>query len=97
MATGVKKRVSQWMDGISIQDAFGISAATMENVENPAWLSGDNKDKVVLWYVGTGAITLTDFNGLPKGSIIHDLQAHKDHEKTGAAGSAGFVSSVART
>lgn len=95
MATGVKKRVSQWMDGISIQDAFGISAATMENVENPAWLSGDNKDKVVLWYVGTGAITEADFIDLPKGSIIIDMQAGKLKIKTTAAGTATFIDATA--
>lgn len=91
MSAGLKKRISQWMDGISIQDAFGVPAATMENVENAAWLSGEGKDKVILWYVGTSAITEADFINLPKGSIIVDHQAGKIKLKTTAPGTATFI------
>jgi len=46
---------------------------------------------VILWYVGTAAITEADFIGLPKGSIIVDLQAAKMKIKSTAPGTATFV------
>jgi hypothetical protein len=91
MSAGKKKRVSQYMDGVSIQDAFGIPAATMENVANISWLSGNNTDKVELDYIGTDAITEADFIGLPIHSKINDYQDNTLKTKTTAPGTATFM------
>lgn len=87
MATGVKLRNSQVIDGVSFMDAFNIAYADANNLQNAVRIGGnaDKKSEVVFAvYTGTGAITLTNYNGLPVGSVIFDVQAFKIHLKTGA-------------
>lgn len=86
MATGVKLRNSQVIDGVSFMDAFSIDLADANNLQNAVILSGnaDKKSEVVFAvYTGAGAITLAKYNGLPVGSVIFDMQAFKIHLKTG--------------
>lgn len=81
-----------------------LSTLTAAALDNLAHISGsvanDNGTSSVIikaTYVGTDAITLTDYNALPKDSVIWDRQAAKWRVKTAVAGSAGFVSSAQLT
>lgn len=56
-----------------------------------------NKDFVIGFYIGTSAITLTNYAGLPEGSIIIDRQAYKTHYKVAASGTDTWKSSAAAT
>ncbi len=87
MATGVKLRNSQVIDGISFMDMFNITLAAAQKLQNVEIITGTqdgNTTVVRANYTGTGAITLTDYNNLPTGSVIFDFQAFKVHLKTGA-------------
>lgn len=87
MATGVKKRNSQLIDGVSFMDKFGITLAAADKLTSVQILSGIDDSKgltVHAAYTGASAITLTDYNGFPVGSVIIDFQAFKIHLKTGA-------------
>ena len=87
MATGVKLRNSQIIDGVSFMDAFNIALADANNLQNAIRISGnaDKKNDIVFAvYTGSGAINLANYNGLPVGSVIFDMQAFKIHLKTGA-------------
>ena len=81
--------------GTSAFDLFNITPSA--DIEFLPLSGGNGNGKAIAWYSGSGAISLTDYKNLPKGSIIHDLQAHKDHEKVGEAGTDTWVSSAARS
>ncbi len=63
---------------------YSITAAAIANLKCLRVTQGVGEEVVEATYVGTGAITLADFNGLPIGSVITDTQAFKTHMKTGA-------------
>lgn len=52
---------------------------------------------VIGFYLGTSAINLTNYAGLPEGSIIIDRQAYKTHYKVAASGTDTWKSSAAAT
>lgn len=86
MATGVKLRNSQVIDGVSFMDAFNIDLADANKLQNAMRVSGNaykKSDVVFAVYTGTGAIILANYNGFPVGSVIFDMQAFKIHLKTG--------------
>ncbi len=87
MATGVKLRNSQIVDGVSFMDLFNIPLAAASKLSNVLIISGiadDKKTVVQANYTNTTAITLSDYDNFPVGSIIFDFQAFKTHLKTGA-------------
>lgn len=91
MAAGKKLRNSQVMDGRSFMDDFGITIDAAEKTDNVLHISGNDKDKAIVWYSSTDAITEADFAGLPIGSLIIDMQAKTLKLKDAAAGTASFV------
>lgn len=87
MATGVKLRNSQVIDGVSFMDAFNIPLAAANNLQNVVRISGNDSKKsevVFATYTAASAITLSDYNNFPVGSVIFDTNAFKIHLKTGA-------------
>ncbi len=87
MATGVKLRNSQVVDGVSFMDLFNIPLTAAQNLSNVLIITGtsqNGKTVVQANYTGASAITLSDYNNLPVGSVIFDFQAFKTHLKTGS-------------
>jgi hypothetical protein len=76
-------------------DRFGITLHT-DDLEVLV-LGANNNTRVIAWYNGSGAITLSDYANLPLGSIIFDLQAHTTVEKAAAAGTSTWKTSAARS
>lgn len=93
MATGKKLNNASLSEGVSFQDRFNVDIADAENLACVQIFNSNSDERVIAFYKGAGAIDLTKYNGFPKGSLIHDEQAHKTHEKTGAT---TWVSSAAR-
>ena len=83
MATGTKKDALGVASNQGIQDKYNIAAAAMAGF-NALPLSGDVNPLIAFW-TGAGAITLTNYNSIPIGSIIIDTQAFKIHIKQAAA------------
>jgi len=48
-------------------------------------LGGNGANYPVGFYKGSGAITLSNYNNLPIGTVIFDFQAFKTHYKTAAS------------
>jgi DNA-binding sugar fermentation-stimulating protein len=71
---------------------YGIAAAAMEKLKRFRAEINDSGETVDAVYDDAGAITLADYNGLPIGSEIRDLESKKTHWKTGAT---TWVSSAA--
>jgi len=56
-----------------------------------------DKHFVIAIYIGSSAITLSNYAGLPLGSVIFDAQAYKTHYKVAASGTSTWKSSAAAT
>jgi hypothetical protein len=69
--------------GTSWADLYGISAAKQAGLEAEV-KNGNGCTYVEGRWTGAGAITLSNYNNFPIGSIILDFQAFKTHYKTGA-------------
>lgn len=79
-------------DGVSWIVKFGISAG-FDDMEAQV-LGANGKEIVKATWLGSGALTLTNYNGFPIGSTIVDTQAFKIHMKTSAT---AWKSSAAMT
>jgi len=77
MGAGLKQNYGRQVDSGSWQDDFGIAKAAAESlgvvsankVRNSDGVSAPNVAVTIL-YLGTGALTLTDFAGFPIGTVI---------------------------
>lgn len=77
MATGLKANnvaalpiATSWEDLLQI-DGGGLTNATRANFKVlPLSSDGLTPDLCICWYLGTGALTTSEFNNLPEGSII---------------------------
>jgi len=82
----------------SWEDKWGINAGALTNASRSnlrvVVKSHANGDYAEVTYTGSGALTLSEFNNLPIGSIIFDFQAFKTHYKTAAS---AWKSSAAAT
>lgn len=87
---------AQVFEGQSFDKKFNLSAAVAATCNIGAVLSADGSEVAMVWYKGPADITITDFNNLPKGSVIFDYVSatKKIYVKTGAAGSSGTVSAT---
>ena len=97
---GNKRLYANPYDSGAWEDDYAIAKADADNCLNPIVFrskdsSGNAVDLVILHYVGTGAITLVNFKGLPKRAIIFDHQANKYHVHTADPGTSTWVSSAA--
>jgi len=100
MAAGLKRNYDREGDSGAWEDEFAIAKADADNLEHFSLMVGADKDgnpvsKVVCDYVGSGAITLANYKGLPIRSVIWDHQANKYHVKKAASGTSTWVSSAA--
>lgn len=94
MSTGKKLRNAQIHDGTSFMDKYeGVSLAAAEKLSLVLVIEGNDNVRYLAWYGSSTAITLTDYDAFPKGSIIFNEQAHTTSERTAA----GWVTSVARS
>lgn len=88
MATGTKQNNVVQGQGASVEDLFGIDFGDLTNATRlnlqAEIKNGPIRTFAVLYYSGTGALTLSEFNNLPVGSYIIDFQAFKIHLKTGS-------------
>ena len=67
-------------DGVAWYTRYGISAG-VDDMEVVVF-GGNGKERAVGFYGGSGALTLSNYNGFPVGSVILDFQAFKTHYKT---------------
>ncbi len=81
MATGTKKPNLAINSGQSWIDSYSITSG----VDDIEFLNvgGNDKNFLVGFYTGSG-ITLSDYDNVPTGSIIFDVQLFKTHYKTAA-------------
>ena len=83
-------------DGAGVFKAYGITFGDLTNVTSSNLqghiVNGPAFDYAVLTFIGSAALTLSEFNSLPVGSEIRDFQAKKTHFKTAAT---TWVSSAA--
>jgi hypothetical protein len=88
-----KRSTMKIQGGRTLDDMFAITtnAAYIEIL--PVGANGNTFGVGI--YLGTSAITLANYAGLPKGSIIIDTQAYKIHMKIAAAGTSTWKSSAA--
>jgi len=64
---------------------YGIALADMLNLKSLTVSQGEPGEVATAVYDGAGAITLANYNGLPVGSLIVDLQIKKLHIHDAAA------------
>lgn len=88
MATGKKRLWAREVDSDSWEDLFGITTGASDlmtvSAQRSVDGSGNNVIVVNAVYNGSSGITLSNYNGLPVGSVIVDVQAFKIHMKTAA-------------
>lgn len=89
MAAGKKQNNAIVSQGqTSWEDLFGINAGGLTNATRAtlkvAIITNDNGNIAQVWYTGSAALTLSEYNALPVGSMIFDFQAYKTHYKTAA-------------
>ena len=90
MATGLKANNVIQGDGVSWEDHYQIDADLLTNATRTNFLverktnPAGGLDFASARYVGTGALTLSEFNAFPAGSDIKDFQAYKTHYKVDA-------------
>lgn len=96
MATGLKQNNIKPADGVSWEDLYVIDAGGLTNASRTNFFVEikqlpDNSTIADCVYTGSGALTITEFNNLPKGSRIWcpGLTTPVVYLKTAAAGSAG--------
>ena len=79
----VEQQGTSW-EGLFGIDAGGLTNATRDNF-NVHIIGNTQKSAIaVCFYTGSAALTLSEFDALPIGSIIFDMQAFKLHLHTAA-------------
>lgn len=72
----------------SAPEEVGNITSGKDNILFTAFMGKDFQGEVfnphIAFYRGSDAITLSNYNGLPIGSVIFDFQAFKTHYKTAA-------------
>lgn len=92
-------------DGVSWEDAYDIDAGALTNATRDNFfverkvLPGGNGEIAVAYYLGTGALTLTEFANFPLGSEIHasQLTTAAIYFKKAAAGTSTWKSQALNT
>lgn len=89
MAAGKKQNNATFSQNqTSWEDKWGINAGGLTNATRATLkvgiLSNEDGDVAHVVYTGSAALTLSEFNSLPVGSVILDFQAYKTHYKTAA-------------
>lgn len=98
--TGVKPNNAVRSQGANFMDLLGLTKAQADTLEWCEVISyqdadGNNQNAYHAVYSGSGAITLSNFAKMGKGSIIIDTQAFKIHMKVADAGTSTWKSSAA--
>lgn len=74
MATGIKANNVITVDGVSWEDRFNINAGSLTNATRDNFFveikGNDKHEYAYCLYLGTGALTTSEFNNLPQGSVI---------------------------
>lgn len=96
---GIKSQNLVQQQGTSWEDLFGIDVDRLTNATRDNFfvylLGNDRKSGIAIcFYTGSGALTLSEFNNLPVGTVIFDVQSKKWHLHTDAT---TWVSSAAST
>ncbi|MGV8131553.1 MAG: hypothetical protein ACP5N7_05640 [Candidatus Pacearchaeota archaeon] len=99
MSAGKKLGFAREVDSGSWMDDYSIALADAANLVNVHAIrsvdnDGTTRTKVTADYVGTGAITLANYAGLPKYSLIYDWQAEKIHVKLADSGTSTWKSTA---
>lgn len=76
MATGVKPQNLAVNDGINWADQFGVTTGITDL--DVLVLGTVGNYRCIGFYTGSG-ITVANYNALPVGSVIHDVNAYKTH------------------
>jgi len=102
MAAGLKRNFDREVDSGAWEDQFAIAKADADNLVGFHATKGSDSSGtptviVTCHYVGSGAITLANYKGLPNHSVIWDHQAYKYHVKIAASGTSTWKSSAAAT
>jgi hypothetical protein len=99
MGAGKKLGYAREVDSGSWMDDFNVTlvaAAKLTNVHATKYVDNDGtvREKVTADFIDTGAITLTDYAGFPKYSVIDDYQADLIHRKVADAGTSTWKSTT---
>jgi hypothetical protein len=65
------------------EEEYAITTGA-DDIEIAAFQARGGAKKVIAWYIGSDAITIANYNALPTGTVLFDLQANKMYIKTGA-------------
>lgn len=74
MATGPKANNMVLIDGVSWEDRYGIDADGLTNATRANFkvvrFGGEGDELVIVLYTGSGALTTSEFNNFPTGTVI---------------------------
>jgi hypothetical protein len=89
------RNIAKPVDVGSWESKYAVTTGAADLIVFP--LKQGTVEVVYAVYTGSGAITLTNYKGLPAGSIVVDPQAYKIHFKVAASGTDTWKSSAAAT